>query len=91
MAAWPALAHEPWKDRRADAASLLSLAAPRVVALPLSNGQMLARDSQPARWEPQITHAARLRRALAAGAYSPRGAAGPGDTAIRGRPDLMCG
>jgi tellurite resistance protein TerC len=41
--------------------------------------------------ERQITHAARLRRGLATGAYSLRGAAGPGETAIRGRPDLMCG
>ena len=28
---------------------------------------------------------------LATGAYCPRGAAGPVETAIRGRPDLMCG
>jgi hypothetical protein len=32
-----------------------------------------------------------LPRGMATGAYSARGAAGPGETAVPGRPDLMCG
>jgi hypothetical protein len=57
----------------------------------LAAGRRIRPETQPADREPQITHAAKAARGLATGAYSPRGAAGPGETAIRGRPDLMCG